>query len=37
MELATAEQAVEAVTAGNGYRLDKTHVFSVNHFSDFDT
>ena len=36
MEFATADQAVNAVKTGNGYRLDKSHVFSVNFFSDFE-
>lgn len=36
MEFATPEQAADAVKTGNGYRLDKSHVFTVNFFSDFD-
>ena len=27
---------MNAVKAGNGYRLDKSHVFKVNLFSDFE-
>ena len=36
LEFATAEQANSAVKAGNGYRLDKSHIFAVNHFADFE-
>jgi translation initiation factor 3 subunit B len=36
MEFANREQTEQAVKAGNGYKLDKSHVFIVNHFSDFD-
>ena len=36
MEFATAEEAANAVKTGNGYRLDKSHVFAVNFFSDFE-
>lgn len=36
LEFANSEQAEQAVKAGNGYRLDKSHIFVVNHFSDFD-
>ena len=36
LEFANCEQAEQAVKAGNGYRLDKAHIFVVNHFSDFD-
>lgn len=36
MEFASHEQAVAAVNAGNGYRLDKSHIFSVYFFTDFE-
>ena len=36
IEFATPEQAANAVKTGNGYRLDKSHVFAVNFFSDFE-
>lgn len=36
LEFANSEQAEQAVKASNGYRLDKSHIFVVNHFSDFD-
>ena len=36
LEFANSEQAEQAVKAGNGYRLDKSHIFVVNHFSDFE-
>ena len=36
MEFANKEQTEQAVKAGNGYKLDKSHVFVVNHFSDFE-
>ena len=36
MEFATHDQAVQAVNAGNGYRLDKSHIFSVYFFTDFE-
>ena len=36
MEFASPEQAANAVKTGNGYRLDKSHVFAVNFFSDFE-
>ena len=36
MEFASAEEAANAVKTGNGYRLDKSHVFAVNFFSDFE-
>ena len=36
MEFATHEQAIAAVNAGNGYRLDKSHIFSVYYFTDFE-
>ena len=32
----TPEEAVNAVKAGHGYRLDKSHVFKANFFSDFE-
>lgn len=36
LEFATSEQASGAVKAGNGYKLDKSHIFAVNFFADFD-
>lgn len=36
MEFDTSEQAAAAVKTGNGYKLDKTHIFSVNFFTDFE-
>ena len=36
MEFATHDQTVAAVNAGNGYRLDKSHIFSVYFFTDFE-
>ena len=36
LEFSTAEEAANAVKTGNGYRLDKNHIFKVNFFSDFE-
>lgn len=36
LEFSTPEEAVNAVKTGNGYRLDKSHIFKVNFFSDFE-
>ena len=36
LEFSTREGAETAVATGNGYRLDKAHVFAINFFSDFD-
>merc|ERR1711868_85970 len=36
LEYQNAEDAVEAVKATNGYKLDKAHTFAVNLFTDFD-
>ena len=35
LEFSTAEEAVNAVKTGNGYRFDK-NIFKVNFFSDFE-
>lgn len=37
LEFSTRNEAVAAVTTGNGYKLDKAHVFATNFFSDFET
>lgn len=36
LEFSTRKEAETAVATGNGYRLDKAHVFAINFFSDFD-
>lgn len=36
IEFENAEQALEAVKATNGYKLDKAHIFAVNLFTDFE-
>ncbi len=36
MEYATADEAAEAVKTCDGYKLDKSHNFSVNLFIDFE-
>ena len=36
LEFSTPDEAVNAVKAGHGYRLDKSHIFKVNFFSDFE-
>ena len=36
LEFSTRKEAETAVAIGNGYRLDKAHVFAINFFSDFD-
>ena len=36
MEYATAEQAINAVRTCDGYKLDKSHNFAVNLFTDFE-
>merc|ERR1719320_31057 len=36
LEFSSPQNAHEAVNMTNGYRLDKQHVFQVNHFSDFE-
>lgn len=36
LEFQNPEEAENAVKTGNGYKLDKSHIFSVNFFSDFD-
>ena len=36
LEFSTPQEAVNAVKARNGYRLDKSRVFKVNLFSDFE-
>ncbi|XP_065899140.1 eukaryotic translation initiation factor 3 subunit B-like [Dysidea avara] len=36
MEFATHDEAVAAVNTGNGYRLDKSHIFAVYFFTDFE-
>jgi len=36
MEFSSPQNAFEAVKMCNGYKLDKAHIFGVNHFSDFD-
>ncbi len=36
LEFATQEEAASAVKAGNGYKLDKAHIFAVNFFDDFE-
>ena len=36
LEFSSKDNAVEAVKSTNNYKLDKTHTFQVNLFSDFD-
>lgn len=36
LEYSTAEEAANAVKACDGYKLDKSHVFAVNLFTDFE-
>ncbi|GFR78417.1 eukaryotic translation initiation factor 3 subunit B, partial [Elysia marginata] len=36
LEFSSPQNAHEAVKMTHGYKLDKTHVFKVNHFSDFE-
>ena len=36
LEYGSLAEAKEAVKAMNGYKLDKSHIFAVNLFSDFD-
>ena len=36
LEFKKPEEAVNAVKTGNGYKLDKSHIFTVYFFSDFD-
>ena len=36
LEYSTAEEAANAVQACDGYKLDKSHVFAVNLFTDFE-
>ncbi|RUS90727.1 hypothetical protein EGW08_001531 [Elysia chlorotica] len=36
LEFSSPQNAHEAVKMTNGYKLDKTHIFKVNHFSDFE-
>jgi translation initiation factor 3 subunit B len=36
LEFQNAREAMDAVTATNGYKLDKQHTFAVNPFTDFD-
>ena len=36
LEYSTAEEAANAVKACDGYKLDKSHVFAVTLFTDFE-
>ena len=36
LEFSNANDAAQAVKTANGYKLDKHHIFAVNHFEDFD-
>jgi len=36
LEFSSPQNAYEAVKMTNGYKLDKQHIFKVNHFTDFD-
>lgn len=36
IEFSSPHEAIEAVKATNGYKLDKQHTFAVNLLSDFD-
>ncbi|XP_020607385.1 eukaryotic translation initiation factor 3 subunit B-like [Orbicella faveolata] len=36
LEFSNAKDAAQAVKTANGYKLDKHHIFAVNHFEDFD-
>jgi len=36
LEFSSPQNAHEAVKMTNGYKLDKQHIFQVNHFSDFE-
>lgn len=36
LEFSNAKDAAQAVKTANGYKLDKHHIFAVNHFDDFD-
>lgn len=36
LEFSCAKDAAQAVKTANGYKLDKHHIFAVNHFEDFD-
>ncbi|EDO38554.1 predicted protein, partial [Nematostella vectensis] len=36
LEFSNASDAVRAVKTANGYKLDKHHIFAVNHFEDFN-
>ncbi|KAK2557121.1 Eukaryotic translation initiation factor 3 subunit B [Acropora cervicornis] len=36
LEFSSAKDAAQAVKTANGYKLDKHHIFAVNHFEDFD-
>lgn len=36
LEFEKPEEAANAVKTGNGYKLDKSHIFAVNFFSDFE-
>eukprot|EP00039_Didymoeca_costata_P018547 m.333935 g.333935 ORF g.333935 m.333935 type:complete len:656 (+) comp17247_c0_seq1:73-2040(+) len=36
VEFSTKEQALEAVSLGNGYRLDKRHLFKITSMADFE-
>ena len=36
LEFSNAKDAAQAVKTANGYKLDKHHLFAVNHFEDFD-
>lgn len=36
LEYTNAKDAAQAVKTANGYKLDKHHIFAVNHFEDFE-